>query len=89
MTGTLTAQGMTIADVIEAHGPRSPQWDPEVHNIGFIIITDKLLADHEIAYFHDIAEETTKPESALGLTFEGATRGRIVLDGTLTPLIRQ
>jgi hypothetical protein len=81
----LTDSGMTIGDLVATHGRRRPTASRDNYRIGFIVVTPRPLSPTEITYFHHLAGEYAAPESPLGLTFEGATGGRIRLDGVLTP----
>ncbi len=86
VAANLTEDGLRIDDIVSQHGPRTPSVDRSRYTIGFVVITDRFLSEDEVAYFHYLAEEYTKPESVLGLTFEGASGGRIALDGELLPI---
>ena len=78
----LTEQGLTIQDVIGQAGDRWPSW-PDTQrgfHAAFIASAREPLSPLEITYLETLAREYGQPESALGLTFEGATGGRAMLD---------
>lgn len=78
----LTQGGLTLADVIEEVGMRRPEWPyaRRTFRAAFIASARAPLSPLEITYLETLASEYGRPESALGLTFEGATGGRAALD---------
>ncbi len=82
----LNQNGYTIDDFINDNGSREPAY-PDTQrdfNIGFIIEHNRPLTDHEMAYFHYIAEEVTKTSSPLSRTWYEATGGRSSLNSELS-----
>lgn len=81
--------GYTIDDFISDHGAREPAYPNTQRDftIGFIIENEEALSDHEIAYFHSIAEEVAKSSSPHAQTWYEATGGRSSISTMLpTPL---
>jgi hypothetical protein len=81
----LTASGYGIADIVRVHGERSPDASQAQRDftVGFIVVYDRPLADHEVALFHHLAREYTAPETDLGFNWADVTGGRSTLDSRL------
>lgn len=85
VSAPLNQNGYTIDDFINEHGVREPAY-PETQrnfNLGFIVESNEPLSDHEMAYFHYIAEEVTLPSSSLSETWYEATGGRSLINSKL------
>jgi hypothetical protein len=70
--------GYALAELVATHGPRRPAAGEAQRDftIGFIVVTDAPLDDHEMAYFNYIVGEYTAESSVLGPNWFVATGGR-------------
>lgn len=85
VSAPLNHNGYTIDDFINEYGSRQSAY-PDTQrdfNIGFIVESNEPLSDHEIAYFHYIAEEVARPSSSLSQTWYEATGRRSTLNSKL------
>lgn len=78
--------GYSLGDIVTRFGPRIPAWPTAQRDftIGFVVVANAPLGDHEIAFFHYVAEQFTEDESPLGWTWATATGYRSRLDGLLS-----
>lgn len=84
VTAPLTADGMTIADLIADLGPRYPAEGKRDLTLGLIVVTETPLAPAEMAYFDRVIREFTAPSTPIGgLTWREATNGRSTFDPLL------
>lgn len=81
----LSQNGYTIDDFISDFGSREPAYPNTQRDfkIAFIIESEEVLSDHELAYFHYIAEEVEKTSSIHAQTWYEATGGRSSISTSL------
>jgi hypothetical protein len=86
VTAPLSAEGMTIDDLIADLGPRFPANGQERLTLGLLVVAERALSPTEMAYFDRIIREFSAPTSTLGgLTWTEATNGKSILDPALPP----
>lgn len=81
----LTVNGYNIEDVIGTHGARVPDYTESQRDftLALIVVAERPLADHELAYFHHIAAAYAASGILPGTAWEGVTGGRSYMDTRL------